>query len=87
VVKVDFADGTSDETPLKYGRQIFAFSDAQAGPETTTAWHGAAPYGGTANVRRWMWINPSPAKAIKSVTLTSAETEAAPVLLGITGIQ
>jgi hypothetical protein len=34
-----------------------------------------------------MWINPSPAKAIKSVTLTSAETEAAPVLLGITGIQ
>lgn len=86
-LKIAYADGTSAETPIAYGRQVFAFTDPQAGPQTTTAWQGATAYGGTASVRRWMWINPNPGKAITSVTLSSAETEAAPVLLGITGIQ
>lgn len=85
-LKVSYTDGSTAQTPIAYGRQIFAYTDAQAGPQTTTAWSGKTPLGQSANVRRWMWTNPTPAKTIKSVTLTSTESEAAPVLLGVTGI-
>ncbi|HEY3411937.1 MAG TPA: glycoside hydrolase family 20 zincin-like fold domain-containing protein [Armatimonadota bacterium] len=86
-LKVTYTDGATVQAPIAYGRQIFAFTDAQAGPQTTTAWTGTTPRGQSASVRRWMWTNPNPAKAIKSVTLSSAQSEAAPVLLGLTGIE
>ncbi|HVK06508.1 MAG TPA: beta-N-acetylhexosaminidase [Armatimonadaceae bacterium] len=85
-VTVTYADGKTEVVPLTYGREVFAFTDARSGPEATPVWNGRAG-AGPVRVRRWTWKNPRPAVAIARVVLSSEGTEAAPVLLGLTGIE
>lgn len=85
-VTVTYADGSTQDAPIRYGHEIFAFDDLRAGPEMTTAWRGTSPLGQTIALRRWTWKNPSPSKKLKNVTVASLESEAAPVLLGLTGL-
>ena len=42
--------------------------------------------GQTAHLWDLVWTNPYPNKSITSIEISSTETEAAPILLGITGI-
>lgn len=78
---VTYADGKSVDVPVEYGRAIFAPSDRRAGKETVC--FGATP-GVLAN-RRWTWANPRPDEPVAMLILTSAGSEAAPVLEGVTG--
>lgn len=85
-VSVLYGDGTTVDTPITYGREIFAFTDMRARKHTSVAWRGKAPDGQRADARRWIWTNPHPEKRIARVTLHSAESEASPVLLALTGV-
>ena len=42
--------------------------------------------GADASLRRWAWTNPHPDKAIRSLEVVSAGTEAGPILAAITGV-
>ncbi|HEY3266273.1 MAG TPA: beta-N-acetylhexosaminidase [Armatimonadota bacterium] len=86
-VTVRYADGASQTRPIAYARGIFAFEDLRGGGEATTVWRGKMKDGRPAGARRWVFVNPTPSKAIESVTITSEGSEAAPVLLGLTGIE
>lgn len=83
---LNYADGTRESVDVTYGDQIFAFTDPRGGGSTTVVWRGTDPFGQTAQTRNAAIANPHPEKAIQSLTLTSAGTQAAPVLLGLTGV-
>ncbi|HEY3269153.1 MAG TPA: beta-N-acetylhexosaminidase [Armatimonadota bacterium] len=84
--KVTYMDGTSSQTAIVYGTQIFAFNDLRGGLQTATAWTGTDSVGQNVSVRRWTWKNPKPDAGIRTVTVTSETGEAAPILLGLTGL-
>lgn len=83
---VAYVDGSSADVPISYGKQIAAFNDLRTRAGTTGVWSGESKYGELRERRAWTWSNPNPTKPLKSLTITSANTEAAPVLLSITGI-
>ena len=85
-VKVTYADGTSVEQPITYGGAIFAFEDLRGGGQVVTAWRGKTATGRDAGARMWTWTNPHQDKAIATVRVSSEATEAAPVLMGLTGV-
>jgi hypothetical protein len=85
-VTLTYADGTTEVTPVKYGEGIFAFSDLGAGSHAAVVWRGSNAFGERVAIRDTPWPNPHPEKPLKSITVTSLGTEAAPVLLGLTGI-
>ncbi|HEY3266275.1 MAG TPA: glycoside hydrolase family 20 zincin-like fold domain-containing protein [Armatimonadota bacterium] len=82
---VKYKDGQTVDVPVLYGAAIFAASDQRAGKETVTV-SRTKTKAGPASTRRWAWANPRPEAPIASLTLTSARTEAAPVLQGLTGV-
>jgi hypothetical protein len=86
-VIVTYAAGQTRAVPIVYGDQIFAFSDRRASPAVHVAWRGTTPAGESVGVRSWRWENPRPTVPVARVTLTSENTEAAPVLLGLTGVR
>jgi len=86
-VSVEYTDGSKTEFPVRSMREILAFDDLRAAPNVFFAWRGTAPHGVHMALRRWAWTNSEPAKAIKRLVITSTESEAAPVILGITGIE
>lgn len=83
---VAYTDGKTEVLEISYGREIFAFDDMRAGPDTVTVWRGDSPFGEEVALRRWMWNNPRPNVGIQSVQITSLESAAAPVLVSVTGI-
>ena len=85
-VRVEYSDGQSVEAPLTYGREVLAFDDGRGSAAAVTAWAGAVA-GQNIRLRQWTWENPRPGVPITRVTLTSEGTEAAPVLLGLTGVE
>jgi hypothetical protein len=84
---IAYADGQTRTIPIVYGDQIFAFSDRRASPSVRVAWSGTWSAGEPVAVRSWHWVNPRPGTPISRVTLTSENTEAAPILLGLTGVR
>lgn len=84
-VRVNYEDGTTATMPVNYGGEIHAFTDQRSSGASFIAWQGLAPDGQPVSVRRAAWENPSPGKPIRSVTLESSGTQAAPILLGLTG--
>lgn len=81
-----YQDGSKASLPLEYGRNIFAFSDFRSGSTARIAWEGESLAG--TSLRLWdiEWENPNPKKPIQSIRLTSAGTEAAPILFAITAV-
>ncbi len=84
---VQYADGASEVAAIRYATEIFAFEDTRGGSQTTIFWTGETPIGTPAAVRSWKWVNPRPGVKVRRVTVTSLETEAAPVVLGLTALQ
>lgn len=85
-LKITYTDGDSVERSLRYARDIFAFTDERIARDAPIAWRGTNPDGETVALRRWEWVNPRPQKTVESVEITAADTEAAPVLLALTGL-
>jgi hypothetical protein len=83
---VVYTDGQTIEQPLIYGQHIAAFSDRRATTDARVVWTGRTHSGERRSIRAWRWVNPRPTVAIARVTLRSEDGEAAPVLMGLTGI-
>lgn len=83
---IKYADDTTETQQLIYGRNIFAFNEINAGKEARIAWQGTTKNGEIIRVWDVRWKNPQPEKKITTLILRSALTEAAPILLAITGI-
>lgn len=80
--------GKTGVIDLIYGRNIAAWDDPQPlGGESPIAWRGKTGAGQTFHLRRLTWINTEPDIPLRSVTLTSADTEAAPALFGLTALE
>lgn len=86
-VIVQYADGTQFVEPLIYNKNIWSFTDTRVAPEIRVAWKSKTPSGENASVKHWVWTNPNPSKPITSVVLTSDNTMACPILLGMTAMK
>ncbi|HEY3266274.1 MAG TPA: glycoside hydrolase family 20 zincin-like fold domain-containing protein [Armatimonadota bacterium] len=82
---VRYLDGKALSVPIVYGKQIFAAADLRTGPETLTVNRKSGRAGPTA-ARLWRWSNPRPNVPISNVSLASRQTEAAPTLFALTGV-
>ncbi len=83
---VGYADGRTVEVPILYGTQIFAFNDVRFGLQAPAVWKGKDTVGQGVTLRAWTWTNPRPNVPVTSVSVTSEVSEAAPVLVAMTGI-
>lgn len=86
-LRATYTDGYVSETPILYGTHVFGFTDTRGGLQTTTAWTGADAAGQKVRVRRWTWTNPRRDMPMTSLKVTSAQSEAAPVILAVTGVR
>ncbi|HEY3268772.1 MAG TPA: glycoside hydrolase family 20 zincin-like fold domain-containing protein [Armatimonadota bacterium] len=84
---VSWASGAREEYPITYGDQIFAFADDGASLKAPFAWRGKDAERRPVSLRAYTWANPHPADPIRSVELISENTETAPVLYALKGIQ
>ncbi|MCX7766425.1 MAG: hypothetical protein N2246_06955, partial [Candidatus Sumerlaeia bacterium] len=85
-IMIKYDDETAEVLPLIYGKNIFAFNEINAGKEARIAWQGTTRNGEVIRVWDVRWKNPQPEKKISTISLRSALTESAPILLAITGI-
>ncbi|MFH0795373.1 MAG: hypothetical protein V2A74_15235, partial [bacterium] len=83
---VQYKDGSLDRKPLLYGTHLFAFNDYRMSRETWFAWQGKTKNETPVGLHDVIWTNLAPEKPIAVVSLRSAGTEAAPILLAITGV-
>lgn len=85
-IQIQYQDGSSAVKKLIYWENLWSFDDVFGSRDTRVVWKGFSRAGMPVGVRELIWTNPSPEKSIKSVTVKSYNTEAAPVLLGLTGV-
>ena len=83
---VHYADGSQEEAPLLFGRNIACYYAHSTLVTGRPAWTGKTPGGTTLSVHAWEWHNPHPDQEITSVDFVSAGTQAAPALLAITAV-
>jgi hypothetical protein len=83
---LNYADGTKAVNPLIYKKNAFSYDDLRPSRVARIVWRGKTRIGHRMGVRDLVWQNPYPEKEILSVTLESNNTEAAPVLMGLTGV-
>jgi hypothetical protein len=85
-VTVKRTDGTTDTVDLVYGKNIAALTDARSLDGAVTAWRGSTGAGEPALLRSVRWEARGDTAPAASVTVTSADTEAAPALFAVTGL-
>ena len=86
-VEIVYTDGTSEQFALDYGRNLFAFHQNRAGGDARIAWEGESGAGTPLHLWDVAWDNPNPDRPIGSLVISSTGTEAAPILLAITGVR
>ncbi len=86
-VTVRYTDGTELPVDLLYGWNIRAASDARPAVLAPIVWQGKSAGGDPLSLRAFTLWNPFPRKQIAALEFTSAGTEAAPVLLAVTGLE
>ncbi|MGE0480674.1 MAG: glycoside hydrolase family 20 zincin-like fold domain-containing protein [Phycisphaerae bacterium] len=85
--EIRFADARPPEKiELRYGRNILAYTDLAAAPESPILWTGSTPGNQRIALRGLVWNNPHRAAPIASIVFRCAEAEAAPILIGLTGL-
>ena len=85
--KVNYDDGSSATIDLAYGVNITAWIDQRSVSTAEKVWGGRTKDDQRISLQRLQWDNPHPEKAIKSIEFTSCVTEAAPVLLAVSGLE
>jgi hypothetical protein len=83
---IEYTDGTRTTTPLETYKNISDWWYGQDMPQARTVLPCMG--GGTGKVGSYLyfWRNPTPEKTIKAVTFKTANDEAMPVLIAITGV-
>lgn len=85
---IHYADGSSTEIALNYGQNIMSWKDDRPTLAYQAAWEGQTRGGTGVRLRAFPWENPYPEKVIRSIDFEGApSSQAAPVLLAITGIR
>jgi len=85
--RINYADGTSVEVPLTYGVNVASWIDRRSVQEANRVWNGRSKDNQRVGFEKMQWDNPNPEKVIASIEMTSAGTEAGPVLLAISGVE
>jgi hexosaminidase len=80
-------DGAATTIDLVYGKNIAAWNDPQSVSEAPVIVRGTIPHDGKALLRSFIWERKATDAAPVSVTITSANTEAAPALFAITALE
>jgi hexosaminidase len=83
--RVHYADGSVEEAPLVYGKNIAALY-APRPAAARVAWRGKTAGGAPISLETWEWRNPHPEKEIASLDVVSAGGRAGPALLGVTAV-
>ncbi len=86
-IKIVYTDGKSEEEPLIHGENLFAYTDNRVGPDARIAWEGTTESGKAVKMWDLSWRNPRPKKKIAAIELHSANSEAAPIIMAITGVE
>lgn len=82
---VNYADGTNARVDLSYRNNITSWASSNAASRVGTAWRGRTASGTIVTLNVLAWTNPNPGKEIASIDLAAADSQAAPVLLAVTG--
>ena len=81
--RVHYDDGSTQEIPLVYGRNIAEATYPLLLPSARTAWEGRMSDGTPVRVCAYDWANPHLDKQIVSIDFISAGTRAAPTLMAL----
>jgi len=84
---ITYADHSTETIPLRYGREIRAWTDLAATSGASTGWFAKAKNNLPAAVRVLRWTNPHPDRAISSINFATDHAYASPALFGVTAIQ
>jgi len=86
IYRIHYADGSTEEAPLVYGRNVAAVVAPGFAAGAALGWRGVTPGGTPLWVYAWPWPNPHPEREIAMLDFVSAGTRAAPILLAVTGV-
>lgn len=81
---IRYEDGKTEQIPLIYEENTYAWDDQSLGMAYGFAWQGRAPDGRAVGVCDLAWVNKRPEVKIESIDFASASTQASPFLLAIT---
>lgn len=85
--KINYGDGTSEESSLIYGSNAASWMDQRSLKDAVRVWEDYTKDKEDVSLRKFQWDNPHPEKTIKSIELISDNTAAGPVVLAISGIE
>jgi len=81
---VEYADGTSESVPLRYGIHLRAWNDPRYAFEGRPVWSQRTNLG-WARLRQIRWQNPHPEKPVRTVRLSASDRTASLVLVAVSG--
>ncbi|MFN4228135.1 MAG: hypothetical protein ACK4F0_08385 [Candidatus Ratteibacteria bacterium] len=81
---INYDDGTIEEINIRQGKEINGWWFPQDTELFKVGWIGKNPQCNKIGVGVYRWENPYPEKEIKSIVLKSENTDAVPIILGIT---
>jgi len=84
---VSYRSGGGQTADLTYHNNLASWLDDRTPGNAWVTWSGALPAGGKAHLRAWEWVNPNPEETISQIELSTANTAAGPIVVGITGLQ
>ncbi|MEA3400507.1 MAG: glycoside hydrolase family 20 zincin-like fold domain-containing protein [Armatimonadota bacterium] len=79
-----YADGSEVTAELRFEANISDWNSQRGPVRAVDLWQGHTQAGALATLAVWEWENPKPDLEIASISMTSAEAEVQPVLLGVT---
>ena len=82
-ITATFSDGTTQEIPLLYGKNIAAWDDSIGLAENPVVWRGTTVAGQPAFLRRLSIVAPA-GKSVSSVQIVSEDGESAPLIFAAT---
>lgn len=86
VYRVHFADGSSADVPVQYRLHIMTWLDDPITIEHEVAWEGRTRSGLDVRLSMLCWTNPRPDQPIVTIDLLGGESEVAPAVFAITGL-
>ncbi len=84
--RVHFADGSAADIPVQYRLHIMTWLDDPITIDHEIAWEGRTRSGIDVRLSMLCWTNPTPDQPIVTIDLLSGESEAAPAVFAITGL-
>lgn len=86
-INITMEGGKTYTLDLVYGSNIAAIGDPRPLPRARIAWRSRAQSGPPLVLRSVVWTNPEPDLPLRTLTITSAGTRAAPALFAVTALE